>query len=535
MSLHFINLYINVQYIGKHRQFYPRKINKNMNDIIPLLIQYRTMLISSTLLIILTVYSYYNREGLRLWLKSLLFRLPLIGRNQGLSKNLGLDDQNWFNSEREACNAFIKDYIKHGVDEEHYQQSSIYLDKVGDKGVSPLTWYHWIGLFVLVTIEAAGFAYVLADFTLQDASETLQKEAAIAIAVLISALLVVLTHAMGAELYRNQQIDKVRLRWKNSTSKSNIIEPNNLVSLQSKKNHIDDDDPGWQQMANRLNKVNAQFVKSWTMTSITLVFVAIVAIGATYVRGQALEKLSIEITQGESSESIITFENPFESAPQAVKDNNTAADKQAQNEKMEAHKKAGWTTFIILAVIFLAMQFYSIYLGFKKTFSGKESQLAYQTVHKFDNINSYIAFHKEKQEAVTRTAQQVLSHLQAKTAMYAQHNSGEQKVLTAAANPTSRNFINFLKLEMLRHTQEVELIRQPQQITPTPKVHQKTHTQQKSTDLTDEILDKVKRGDIDDLDDATIVRAMKEMKAQQNKPKETSAERMARLEECIES
>lgn len=503
-----------------------------MSDIIPLLIQYRTMLISSVLMTVLTIYSYYNREGLRLWLKSLLFRFPIIGRNQGLSKSLGLDDQNWFNSEREACNAFIVDYTKHDADEEHYQQSSIYLDKVGDKGVSPLTWYHWIGLFVLVTIEAAGFAYVLADFTLQDASEALQKEAAIAIAVLISALLVVLTHAMGAELYRNQQIDKVRLRWKNSTSPSklNIIEPNNLVSLQSKQNHIDDDEPGWQQMANRLDKVNAQFVKSWIMTSITLVFIAIVAVGATYVRGQALEKLSIETTQGELSESIVTFENPFESSPQAVKDNNAAADEQAKNEKMEAHKKAGWTTFVILAVIFLAMQFYSIYLGFKKTFSGKESQLAYQTVHKFDNINSYLAYHQAKQEAVARTAQRVLSHLQAKTATYAQHNSGEQKVLTATANPTNRNFINFLKLEMLRHTQEVELIRQPQQTT--PKVHKETHTQQKNIVLTDETLDKVKRGDIDDLDDATIVKAMK---ALQSKQKETSAERMTRLKECMES
>lgn len=510
-----------------------------MNDILSLAAEYRTLLsiVVCTLSIIILLHNYW--ESVSVWLKSIFYRMAVIGRNSRLSKRLELDGQGWFNTEREVCNAFIRDYEKFNADEEHYQQASQYLDKVGDKGITPLKWFHWFGISLLVIVEASGFAYVLAGFTLQDASESLQKEAAIAIAFLISALLVLLTHTMGGELYRNQQIDKVRLRWNNSTNKSAIIEPDNMVSLKSKRNHIDDEQPGWQQMANRLNKVNANFSKTWSMTIITLVFMGIVAVGATYVRGQVLEKLAIEQVQGEkaSKNDAFTFNDPF-AAPQEAKQVNNASDNIAEEEKMSAHKKAGWTTFIILAVIFLAMQCYSIYLGFKTTFSGKESKEAYRYVYKFENVTDYIRYYSKKRESVGRVAQSVLSHLQSKISRYAQQNSGERAVLQAAAHPTSRNFINFLKLEVLRHNQPVEL--RAEEPTEQPTVSEviqgvsanEPMAPEKTTESNhqDNIVARVKAGDIDGLSDEQVLQAMKQLKEQK---KETPQERLARLQALV--
>lgn len=510
-----------------------------MNDLIQLASQYRGLLsiVVSTLSFLVITYVWWN--SISLWLKSISYRLPFIGINNRLSRRLEMDDQGWFNAEREVCNSFVREYDKYSADKEHYQQASIYLDKVGDKGITPLKWYHWLGLSVLVLIEAAGFAYVLAGFTLQDASEALQKEAAVAIAMLISALLVVLTHAMGGELYRNQQIDKVRLRWQNSPNKPNIIEPNNSVSLKSKLNHIDDNEPGWQQMANRLDKVNANFSKTWVMTIVTLIFIVIVASGATYVRGQVLEKLAIEEVQGEvsSTDDVFTFDDPFAPPAEAI-ETNDAADKKALQEKMSAHKKAGWTTFIILAVIFIAMQCYSIYLGFKTTFSGKESKDAYGSVHEFENVTSFVAHHNAKRDEVSRIAQSVLSHLQAKISRFAQKNSGEQQVLHAAANPTNRSFINFIKLEVLRHTQKVVLVEpvKPAPIQPTaqPAAAPVTPAAPASTSTDGEIdpaiVARVKNGDIQGLSDDVVIKAMTQIKQQKE---ETPEERLARLQAMV--
>ncbi|MEZ8142076.1 hypothetical protein [Enterovibrio sp. FF113] len=501
-----------------------------MNEIIKTMIQYRTVLAIalSTLVTLFTLY--YKREAFALWLKSLWYRLPLIGVNNRLSKRLGLNDQNWFNSETEVCSAFLKNYVENEADEEHYQQASVYLDKVGDKGVNPLKWYHWLGLSILVLIEAAGFAYVLAGFTLQDASESLQKEAAVAIALIISALLVALTHTMGGEIYRNQQIDKVRLRWQNSENKTNIIEPDNTVSLKSRRNHIDDNEPGWQQMANRLDKVNAQFSKSWALTIITLSFIAIVAVGATYVRGQVLEKLAIEEVQGASENTdIAVFDNPFAAVPKEGRDANEEASKIAEDEKRDAHKKAGWTTFVILAVIFVAMQFYSIYLGFKTTFSGRESKEAYNYINEFDNVTNFINYYAARQEAVARAAQRVLSDLQAKIANFSQKNSGEQRVLSAATNSTNRNFTSFLRLE----AEQTKVQPQPAVKTQTPQASSQIQAQSltSSAVLTDEIIQRVKQGDILGLDDATVVAAMKAIKEQASE--ETSEQRLARLQASL--
>lgn len=495
------------------------------------------MIAGSIVSILLSIVIYLsNRDVINLHLKAWYYRLPLIGKNTRLAKRLGMDDQNWFNSEREVCNSFIPFYDQYIADPYHYEQSSRYLNKVGDTGITPMKWYTWLVLSIMVLIEAAGFAYVLAGFTIQDGSEAIQIQAAIGIALLISALLVVLTHAMGGELRQNQQIGKVRLRWQNDSAKPNIIEPNSSIGLKSKTNQDDDDQPSWRQIANRLANTNAGFTKSWNMSIVTLIFISIVAVGATYVRGQVLEKLAIEEISGHDlgdGMSQFNTENPFEmSAPAELKEVNKDAENKAFRDAINAHKKGGWMTFIMLAVIFLAMQAYSIYLGFKTTFSGSESNNAYQATYRFSNVNAYLDYYAAKRAGVERVAQSVLSHLQSKLAIAAQKHSGEQSVIYAANHPSARSFINYFKLREMKQHEVPKVIMTAEITTEVQQPSQNKEvvlTTESSQQVNADVIEKVKQGHFDDLSDQQIVEALRIINSQKNI--ETPEQRLARLQQ----
>ncbi|WP_318463983.1 hypothetical protein [Photobacterium leiognathi] len=479
-----------------------------------------------------------NRDTINLHLKAWYYRFPILGKNARLSKRLSMDDQNWFNSEREVCNSFLPFYDQYIADPYHYEQSSLYLNKVGDTGISPMKWYTWLALSIMVLIEAAGFAYVLAGFTIQDGSEAIQIQAAIGIALLISVLLVGFTHAMGGEIYKNQQIGKVRLRWQNDPNKPNIIEHDSRVGLKSKSNEEDDHSPSWRQIANRLAKTNANFTKSWGMSIVTLIFISIVAVGATYVRGQVLEKLAIEEISGhelgESNDPFQMGSTVFDddtSAPAEFQQVNKDAENKAFRDAINAHNKGGWMTFIMLAVIFLAMQAYSIYLGFKSTFSGKESSNAYDATYRFSNVNTYLDYYAAKRASVERVAQSVLSHLQSKLAIYAQQNSGEQEAIKAAKHPSSRSFINYFKLRELIQNEVPKYVETSKVSEP---IKETMLANEKEISLSKEIVEQVRNERYDSLTDEQIVEALRIINNE--KQAETPAQRIDRLQkQALES
>lgn len=477
-----------------------------------------------------------NRDTINLHLKAWYYRFPILGKNARLSKRLSMDDQNWFNSEREVCNSFLPFYDKYIADSYHYEQSSLYLNKVGDTGINPMKWYTWFLLVILVIIEAVGFSYVLADYISIDASEAVRKQITFGVALLISVLLVGFTHATGGEVYKNQQIGKVRLRWQNDPNKPNIIEPDSRVGLKSKSNEEDDHSPSWRQIANRLAKTNANFTKSWGVSIFTLVFISVVAIGATYVRGQVLEKYSIEIINGDSTSADNSFPSePFEldtlPVPKELTDINDEADEKAKIDTVNADKKGGWMTFIMLAVIFVAMQVYSIYLGFKSTFSGAESSNAYDATYRFSNVNAYLDYYAAKRAGVERVAQSVLSHLQSKLAIFAQQNSGEQEAIKAAKHPSSRSFINYFKLRELIQNEVpkyVETSKVPEPIKETMLANEK------EISLSKEIVEQVRNERYDSLTDEQIVEALRIINNE--KQAETPVQRIARLQkQALES
>lgn len=460
------------------------------------------------------------------YLKARWYMLPIIGRNARLAKNLGIDHAGWFTSEQAVCESFKSLYEKHFSDEEYFKQSCKYLNKVGDSDVKPMSAWLWGLLALMVITEAAGFGYVLANFTIIDGSEEVQQLATAGIALVISVLLLFLTHAMGKELYRNSQIKKLRSSWSNSNTEHRIIEPNNRISLRQGTNHLDDNDSYWQQMANRLAKVNSDFSASWWLSILTTLLIVCVAAGATYVRGQALERASINEIAGlevaEQAHNPFANLNPFD-LPEEVVELNRQTDQVAIEQSIQAYNKGGWATFIVLAVIFIFMQIFSIYLGFKSSFSGKESAKAYQATHQFSNVNDYLADCAKKQEYVIDIAQRVLVDLQTRLQKRASKHSAQQNVLHATRIASRRTFVTYC------HQQDV-INAAPQSMALSNednRFHEEKESEVNHCLNDEDIINLVENGQIDGLSDEQVIAAMHYLHGQQ----ETLEQRLHRLQQ----
>lgn len=322
------------------------------------------------------------------------YGFPLIGKTARLARDDTRDTSNpgWFKSERALCSDY-KQYI--GVkSEEEFNRYNSYLERAGDIGRKPLPGIMWLLIIAMVIVEALGFSYVLAGFTIPGASAAMQSYGAIGIAFLLSVVLVFLTHHTGSELYVNGKVEEARGEWKDAGKRGPLTEKG-VVSLAN--NHEDDEKPHYTQMAHRVGKKT-----KITISILTAIFVIAVATGATYVRGVVMEK---QLTEEVSGAQTNYYGIPDELANVA-----TEAEQQALQETTELDKKGGWTTFIILATIFVFLQILGVILGFKYGFAGKQSKEAYVGLGRgrFSTYNDVTQFVDE----ISDKAQSKLENLQ---------------------------------------------------------------------------------------------------------------------------
>jgi predicted nucleic acid-binding Zn ribbon protein len=173
--------------------------------------------------------------------------------------------------------------------------------------------------------------------------------------------------------------------------------------------------------------------KQWTITAITIAIIVVVAIGATYVRGQVLEKQMIEEVTAQD-------ESFYGDMPSAVSETQSEADKQALNEKQDADRKGGWGTFIVLAFIFIFLQFLGILFGYKWGFGGKESRLAWNDSHAFTTRESFVTYFKRKSNNIAKIAQGRLTELHKKLQQAAMGGG----VDTRDFNTNTKSFLDYV-------------------------------------------------------------------------------------------
>lgn len=354
-------------------------------------------------------------EQVKWWAHNTWYSFPFIGRVASLSRDTRRDNQNpnWFVAEKTLCQSYRK-FIP-AQSEYEFTQNMEYLRLSGDNGRTPMPLFIWVLTFSMVIVEALGFSYVLAGYTLPGASENLQETGALGIAFLISVILVVLTHAAGHELYKSGKIRQARQDWRDLDNCEGKFFTEQIAL--SNKQEKDAQEKQYVRLTNRVG-----YRPMSVMSIVAVVFVLIVAIGATFVRGQVLEKqlheqitnkalgsapaeLNIKINQdglnfssGGKSISLPTAD---------AQENQKAIDKVAADEQ-SIDRHGGWGTFIVLAFVFVFLQIIGVYFGYNWGFAGIESAAAYRLTCGFSRFEEVLKRYLD----ISNVAQSQLSDLQ---------------------------------------------------------------------------------------------------------------------------
>ena len=448
-----------------------------MEGIIAFIMQHQIETILVLFGIVLLAFFITHWQEVKFWFLNFTYNFPVLGKISRLAKDIEGFDTNhkWFYSEERLCRDYYNFYEKVDKDSESFDEAKAYLHSVGELGRKPTPTFVWIMIFLLVVVEAFGFAYVLAGFTIPGASEATQQKGAIGVAVMLSILLVWLTHMTGEELHKNTLIKKIRRWYKNDNaggSNWRDLKPDEkLITID---NTFDDEkSPNYIRMLNRLD-VNDKVQATYTKTILTLLFIGIVAFGATYIRGQVLNQ---EIASAHETAMNIFGDDasPFADKESGGDDMDAlfgdstgddagddlgalfGGDEKAAAESAtkpnsesiedETNRKGGWATFIILGLMFVFIQILGIFFGIHWGFGGRESKEAYECLRGFSTKKAFLAYYEKAKTHIARVAQQQLQKLQHKMNIINDNSGTDAETTAILRNNKDRTFKQYLTFE----------------------------------------------------------------------------------------
>jgi len=448
-----------------------------MEEILAYLVLHKieTLLVGFAAIVLAFVITHW--QEVKFWWLNFTYNFPIIGKISRLSQDIEGFDENhkWFYSEERLCRDYYNFYEKVDKNSESFDEAKAYLHSAGELGRKPTPTFIWIMIFVLVIVEAFGFAYVLAGFTIPGASEATQQKGAVGVAAMLAVLLVWLTHMTGQELHKNTLIKKIRRWYKNDNaggSNWRDLKPDEqLITID---NTFDDEkSPNYIRMLNRID-INDQVKATYTKTILTLIFIVAVAIGATYIRDQVLKQ---EIAS--SHESAINIFNegasPFGKADTSTDEDigalfgdtsgedakedltslfgedakeNTSV-KTSSNSSMidETNLKGGEATFMILGLIFVFIQILGIFFGMHWDFAGRESKEAYECLKGFSTKKAFLSYYEKAKTHIARTAQRQLQKLQHKMNIINDNSGTDAETTALLRNNKDRTFQEYLTFE----------------------------------------------------------------------------------------
>jgi len=371
---------------------------------------YKDLLIIASLFVVTAVLIYMYWEKIEFWWLNTTYSFPIIGKMSALKKNHQVKENGVFLSEEQLCNDYIIHYNKFKKDGSVYSRAQDYLDLLGEKKRKPMTLIIWLFIIALVVVEALGFAYVLSGYAVPGASEEVKQYGAYGIGALISVILVYLTHKTGHIFYDNSMIKKIRIWWRQDQNNPNrpLLMPKDGIGLE---NHNDDaKDPIYIRFLSRI-PTNATVTPSYIVPIITAIFVILVAVGSTYVRGEVMAQEMIEEKSAKTTSRTVQT-NAWGETPSALQADQSAADMKVAQESQEHFENGAWGAFIVLAIIFVFLQIFGILLGFNRGFAGEDSDIAYETVNGFSSREEFEHHYDHKRQYISKVAQAKLQELQ---------------------------------------------------------------------------------------------------------------------------
>jgi len=430
------------------------------NEILNFLWLYRQVLaiVLSTMLLIIAIVKWWDK--VKYFFMNMSYGFPVFGKIARSGKDSQVrSDGDWFYSEKMLCEDFYSYYVKHNKNAKFYEKCRDYLSKCQELGRRKKGLLLNLLLVFLILFEAVGFAYVLAPFMVQNVSANDASMLAWFTAFLLSIAAVFLTDNMGKEIHHNSLIKKIRLGFENDRNNPQSLEADNKVKLET--TYLDDDRKSYIQMLNRVPH-NATVTPTHPWTIITVIYIFIIAIGAFMVRTYTLDSIETEsvnnavspfVTSGSFSSSASPFELPVEAEAA-----NQLSNQKAENEKNSAVHMASLTTFIILSVIFVAIQVLGIMFGFLYSLSGVESATAWKYTKNFNNAEEFNNYYERHRDQVARDAQAKLSALQERLASRITISGNEREAMIKGFG--HKSFDNFLKTK--KYNEEQTQISLPQ-------------------------------------------------------------------------
>lgn len=392
-------------------------------------------------------------QKMKWWWHNTWDSFPLVGRIASLSGDLSPAEPGWFKCERTLCSGYKK-FIRI-QDEYDFNEKISYIRKSGDTGRKDTPKWIWLLTISLVFVEAMGFSYVLAGFTIPGASENTQQYGALGIAFMLSVILVAFTHFSGHELYVASKVKQARQEWAEDDSTQSNGEKHKFRTGEvefDKPQSTDDGLPAYTQLANRVGTHPGNKI-----TAATIALVVLVAIGATYVRGTVLEQQLLLETTGQTTDPGLQINAGADGLDMASTSSDAtqlpSADVAEQNKveekarlEGESNKRGGgWGTFIVLAFVFVFLQILGVIFGFKWGFAGKKSADAYKDIGR-GRYSSYADVREHYQE-ISDTAQEKLESLQQKLMAKLVKQGNSKKV----AGKTFRNYMEEERANKTKH------------------------------------------------------------------------------------
>lgn len=388
--------------------------------------------------LVILIFVSYAWEKVKWWWLNTWVSFPFIGVIARTSKEDTIVGDSWYKSEESLCDR----YLTHVqiMDEHDYDEMNSYLVYAGDNGRTPMPGLLWPLIVLMVFIEAMGFSYVLAGFTIPGGSENIQQYGAVGIAILVSALLIPITHFTGHELYLNTILKRTRRDWQEE--KRNAKEGGGDFPLRTQTvslNMPQSTDSGEKEYTRIKNRLKRNY-ETYKVSIFAAIFIAGVAIGATYVRGQVLERMLSDDRVGRSEQVHIKNDALDMSAdiklPFADKFQDQSAKDEAYEKNQSTERHGGWGTFIVLALIFLALQILSIFFGINWGFAGQNSEKAYKALGsgKYANYSQVLNYY----DYICNVAQSKLQDLQQRMI---QRNSETGSQFMAASKKTFEDYL----------------------------------------------------------------------------------------------
>ncbi len=421
------------------------------------------------LLLVAALLAIVYRKQLPYFLMRIKHAVPVIGTVARLARaSTSSDSKGWLQSETQLANAYYEHYLNAGGrdnDSNYYNKCESYLDTIGEGGRRERPVWVLILIFLLILFEAVGFAYVLVPFINQNLSSNDQAYLGWVAAFLLAIISAGFAEAAGRALHHNSLVSKARHWWEGDT------DPNKVTPLKQVQPGIRIKETEKDEEAKDYNRILARIVTNQTVTPrhgwiVGCIFVVLIMACAAFgIRAYQLKSIETEMVSSPdvfAEESYQQSSSPFD-LPADSASINEAAEDSALTDKMDAIRSASLITFVVLSVIYVAIQAVSVWLASIFGFAGVESQKAWFYTHKFNNADELERWLEAQRTKIAAHADHKLRMLQMKLSRRITTNSAIQTAISGAQSRDFNAYVLRMRTEASTHQT------QPQQSASQPK------------------------------------------------------------------